>query len=203
MSHRWMSLGLVVLVGAVLALAGCSQSPLGPVDTDSGDRFNSVRPPLATFDSDGVMDYVTAPVAAEPDSSPVDVSGSTPTSITATARMDGNEGGTVRAGRFSVTIPAGAFVGPATVTLCVPDPDVMICELSISPKAANQFKVPAQLTADLSSVGMTDASEYTNYWYDPARQTWVSLVAKSRCSGTLITTDLQHFSTYGSGKAGW
>jgi len=125
------------------------------------------------------------------------------TRLAATARDDGNLGGTIRAGRYSVMIPPGAFVGPATVTVSMPDSTVMICDLAISPAAANKFLKPVQLMANLYSPDMTDASGCTNYWFDPTRNTWVSLATKSRCSGATITTNLSHFSKYGSGKAGW
>jgi hypothetical protein len=106
-------------------------------------------------------------------------------------------------GRFSVKLPAGAFSGTATVTMSMPDSNLMICDLSISPSSANKFKYPAQLTADFSSSGITDVSTLTTYWYDPTRVTWVSLSMKSRISGSAVTTALEHFSKYGSGKAGW
>jgi len=109
----------------------------------------------------------------------------------------------MRAGRFSLKVPACAFKGVAQITMTMPDSTVMICDLAIAPLSLNRFAIPVELTADLSSANMTDASGCTNYWYDPSRRLWVSLVAKSRCSGTLITSSLQHFSTYGSGKAGW
>ena len=198
MDHRWKSTALAALLGLGLALAGCSQSPLAPVDT-AGPTLTPVTPPLVSIADDGTVAYVTAPLGAQVDSSPASLSAS----VTTTATIDGNVGGTLRAGRFSVKIPAGAFKGPATVTISMPDTTVMICQLGITPEAANKFKTPAMLTADLSSPTMTDASGCTNYWYDPTRFTWVSLTSKSRCSGTLITTALDHFSTYGSGKAGW
>jgi hypothetical protein len=79
----------------------------------------------------------------------------------------------------------------------------MVCELSISPSSANRFRYPAQLTADLSSASITDASTFTTFWYNPTRLTWVNLSTKSSTSGSTITTALDHFSTYASGKAGW
>jgi hypothetical protein len=79
----------------------------------------------------------------------------------------------------------------------------MLCDLSISPPTANRFKIPAQLMADISCASITDASTFTVYWYDPTRLAWVSLLARSRTSGTAIVTSLDHFSRYAAGKAGW
>jgi hypothetical protein len=204
MERRWKASGLAALVGVALALAGCGKSPLAP-DSGSGSAgvFTPVTPPLVSIAEDGTVSYVTAPLSADSDSALAPLLPPPSRTVTATVKVDGNQGGTIRAGRFSVMIPPGAFVGPATVTVTMPDSTVMICDLSISPAAANKFSKPVQLTADLSSPDMTDASGCTNYWFDPTRLTWVSLVSKSRCSGSLVTTSLSHFSKYGSGKAGW
>ena len=188
---------LAVLMGVGLALAGCTQSPVAPESTPTGGEKKSGAPPLVTIQADGSMDYVTAPESTLPDPTP------RATALVASALVDGGRGGTMRVGRFSLAIPAGAFVGTATVTMTMPDSTLMVCDLQIAPATLNRFKVPVQLTADLSAPGKLDASDCTNYWYDPLGLRWVSLDSKSRCSGTLITTDLMHFSTYGSGKAGW
>ena len=204
MQRRFRASGLAALVGVALALAGCGQSPLAP-DTSSGSAgvLAPVTPPLVSIAEDGTVSYVTAPVSAGADTASAPLASPPPRSVAATARVDGSLGGTVRAGRFSVMIPPGAFLGPATVTVSMPDSTVMICDLAISPAAANKFQKPVQLMADLYSPNMTDASGCTNYWFDPTRNTWVSLATKSSCAGALITTNLSHFSTYGSGKAGW
>jgi hypothetical protein len=109
----------------------------------------------------------------------------------------------MRCGRFSLKVPSGAFKGVGVITMTMPDSTLMVCDLAIAPVTLNGFRTPVELTADLSSTNMVDASGCTNYWYDPKRLLWVSLISKSRCSGSLITTALDHFSTYGSGKAGW
>jgi len=201
MRHGRTSYTLAALVAVGLALAGCSQSPLAPVN--AGGTFTPVTPPLVSIAADGTVGYVTAPVGSLTDPGSVNLSGSINNGVTTSATIDGNTGGTLKAGRFTVRIPGGAFKGPATVTISMPDTTVMLCDLSITPQAANKFAKPAQLTADLSSPTMTDASGCTNYWYDPTRATWVNLASKSSCSGTRVTTNLDHFSTYASGKAGW
>jgi hypothetical protein len=192
---------LTLLVAIGLLLSGCSQSPLSP-ENPAQTGLNSVTPPIVSFAADGTVDYVVAPVDTTDDPS-VTLAGPLPTSLKSTVNVDGSRGGLVRVGRFSVKLPAGAFSGTATVTMSMPDSNLMICDLSISPSSANKFKYPAQLTADFSSSGITDVSTLTTYWYDPTRVTWVSLSMKSRISGSAVTTALEHFSKYGSGKAGW
>jgi len=200
----WLKAPALTLLAAIgLALSGCSQSPLSPENPaqGGGTGLNSVTPPIVSFAADGTVDYVVAPV--DTTDNPVNLAGALPTSLKSTANVDGGRGGMVRVGRFSVKIPAGAFSGAATVTMSMPDSNVMICDLSITPSSANKFRYPAQLTADFSSSAMTDVSTLTTYWYDPTRITWVNLSARSRISGSTVTTALEHFSKYGSGKAGW
>src|SRR6266850_2367488 len=167
---------LAILVGVGLVLAGCNRSPLGPDDWAPIDTMSTL--PAESLEA------------------------ASPTAVRVSASMDGDRGGMLRAGRFSVKVPPGALTGIATVTLTMPDSTMMVCDLSIAPSSANTFKVPVQLTADLSSTDV-DASTLTMYWYDPNHLTWVNCSAKSRTLGTLVTMSLDHFSRYGAGKAGW
>ena len=204
MARRWRASGLWVLMGAVLLLSGCGQSPVGPTDPSQGSGAGGTRqaPPLVTVAPDGTVTYVDAPYDTMKET-PGGVLPLPPASVRASAWISGSVGGVVRAGRFAVRIPAGAFLGLAQVTVTMPDSSMMLCDLSISPASANQFKVPVQLVADLSATDMTDASTCTMYWYDPNRVLWKNLVAKTRTSGMLVVTELDHFSKYAAGKAGW
>jgi hypothetical protein len=199
MKRRWKaSVALALVTGIGLALAGCTQSPLAP-SNPLVNGGTTEAPPILTF-TDGTADYVTAPV----DSALNGVWAGTPTTriVSASAVIDGSRGGRVRAGRFSVTLPPGCFEGLAAVTVSMADSTVMICDLQISPPTANKFSKPAELSADLTGLS-ADATTLTMYWYDPTRRTWVNLAAKSETSDTHVTASLEHFSTYGAGKAGW
>jgi len=202
MRHLWRASALAVLVGACLVLGGCTLFPTAPSSstTTSGTSTKKDPPPLATIAPDGTMDFTPAPVESLPDDS---VHVTQPSGLRASLYVDGAVGGRIRAGRFSLEIPPGAFEGKGLVTLSMPDSTVMVSDVSIHPATLNHFREPVKLTADLSAPGMTDASDCTMYWYDPVRMSWVGLNSKSRCSGALITTTLEHFSRYGSGKAGW
>jgi hypothetical protein len=206
MDDRWKASGFAVLAGIGLLLSGCGTSPLGPGGSSQTGTSRGA-PPIVSFAADGTVDYVDAPCdsagGAPADSTPPTPDPLHPNLVSASARIDGSVGGFVRAGRFMVWVPAGAFTGPATVTVTMPDSALMLCDLSISPASANHFRVPVQLVADLSSATLTDASTFTMYWYDPTLISWLSLRGKSRTSGALVLTDLNHFSKYASGKAGW
>ncbi len=203
MNGRWKASALAALVGVGLALAGCGQAPLGPSSIATGGGLGgiSLTPPIVTLASNGTVDYVWAPVGAAVVPS-VSLASALPRSVSASAKLDGSKGGTVRAGRFRVALPPGAFSGFATVTVSVADTTVMICDLSISPQSANKFAYPALLITDYSGTTV-DVSTVTTYWYDPTQLLWVSLSGRSNVSGTTVVTSLDHFSTYASGKAGW
>jgi hypothetical protein len=192
---------LAILVGVGLVLAGCTQSPLAPGDSARGV---SVAPPIVAFAPDGSVDYVWAPIdTMTAESANLAGAAPSPRSVSASVWIEGTRGGMVRAGRFSVKVPAGAFSGTAIVTLSMPDSTVMVCDLAITPSSANAFKVPAQLVADFSSTNIQDVSTLTMYWYDPNRLTWVNCSSKSRTLGAYVTMYLDHFSRYAAGKAGW
>lgn len=203
MSRRLRASALGLLAGMGLALAGCGQSPVGPGDSalNGGASVVSTPPPIVSFASDGTVGYVWAPVGAPSLASP------SPRPVSSSKAIEGCRGGTVTAGRFTVKLPPGAFLGVATVTVSMPDSSVMICDLTITAgpgcNAENRFDVPVDLTADVSAPGLADASEVTMYWYDPDRDLWVDLFVESRHSGSEVTTSLHHFSKYGAGKAGW
>ena len=199
MNFRVKATCLAALLGAVLVLAGCSKSPLSP--GEGGTLGRLMPPPVAAISEDGSVSYVWAPVAERAgDPAP---EGDHSRQLSASCDIQGERGGTVQAGRFTVILPAGAFDGPATVTLSMPDSTVMICELSITPDTANMFKVPAELVADLSSPEVSDAHDFTMYWYEQDKAHWQNLFAKSRVNGSKVTTTLEHFSKYAAGKAGW
>ena len=201
--NRWALGTLWVLVAMGLVLGGCSQSPLAPSDPNSGTT--AVAPPIAQFAPDGSVAYVGTPGDSLPpgDNQDTTATPSQPNAIRTVAKVSCDHGAVLRAGRFALKIPAGALPEDAVVGLSMPDSTLMVCDIEITPSSANHFKVPVQLYADLNNSKMEDVSTCTMYWYDPSRSSWLSLEAKSRTANCIVTTYLEHFSRYGSGKAGW
>jgi hypothetical protein len=111
------------------------------------------------------------------------------------ARIQGQRGGIVVAGRFAVVIPPGAFAGMATVRIDVPDPMQPMVQLSIEPASKNNFSKPVTLVASLPNVAAnvlmeSGVSELTGGLWLP-----VAGVQPDPQQMTL-RTPLQHFSTY-------
>ena len=114
--------------------------------------------------------------------------------------VNGSRGASLQCGRFSLSVPAGAFSGTGTVTMTLTDNTLAVVDLEISPASLNQFGRPVRLTYNTS--GLSPAGgRYTIYWYNPATGTWVDLNAKT--DRTTASVSLQHFSKYRAGKAGW
>ena len=187
--RRTASRGIIACL-SLLALWGCSHSPTAPFVERASDQPAFLRAPGGTaeaFSSSG--------------------SGSASSSST----IDGLRGGIVSNGRFQLLIPPGAIAGRATVTITVPDPTVLRCELSISPPELNGFLVPVQLVADYSGTlgpgpGSPAPSDPALLWFDELNQRWVRMPGSAVSSwNNTISTPLPHFSDYGvvGNTAGW
>lgn len=182
---RW-SLAAVAIVAL---FAGCARQPLAPLAHETG-----------TYDHPRFAQVNDAAMTA----------GETPPGpLTGSGNIDGGQGGEVQVGRFRVIVPPGAFAGNATITITIPDPSVVSCQLGISPPEANGFAVPVSLVADCAGVTNVDLANCGTLWYDPSADLWrtVSGTAVDLQNST-VTAKLPHFSEYGiadllEGKAGW
>jgi hypothetical protein len=125
-----------------------------------------------------------------------------------TLSIVGNLGGTLTNGRWTVTLPAGAVDGSATISVAVPGLTSPACDLGITPADKNHFAVPARLTVDCAAVPLDQLRSYVIYWYDPSTRTWVPVAGSSvDLASKTVSAPLQHFSTYAvgpsGGRAGW
>lgn len=127
--------------------------------------------------------------------------------VSGSAVIDGLRGGRLVVGRYAITVPPGAIMGRATVTLSVPDRTTMRCELRIAPASLNRFVRPVILEADCSGWGTdTVLPLVKTVTFDESKGIWLLVpnvtvnVANKR-----VYTPLWHFSQYGQvqGKAGW
>jgi len=121
--------------------------------------------------------------------------------------INGSNGGTVQVGHFRLTVPPGAFRGTATVTLTVPEPSELVCQLEISPASLNGFSAPVTLQGRFDDAKVQDPNNVAVMWFDPSARTWtvVSAPGSSNGSSKTVVARLWHFSKYGivQGRAGW
>ena len=173
----------ICLAAGALIAWGCSKAP-----TSALAPQQSTTPPFVRVPVGGAQPF------------------STISSSTNSKDIDGSKGGSIDNGRFTLIVPPGAFTGIATVTILVPNPTVMQCQLTITPPEANHFAIPVQLVADCHDASQLNVSSLATLWYDELNQRW-TLVNGSVISipNSTITTPLMHFSYYGifDGKAGW
>jgi hypothetical protein len=78
------------------------------------------------------------------------------------------EEGTLKAGRFTLFLHKNALRKDATVQLWVTSPTSMEVEFTVTPADANDFQVPARVTADLSDLPSVDVTTQTMYYWDGA-----------------------------------
>lgn len=188
MSPRPVSLTLSIGLAAMLA-AGCSQLPTEPVvDVTGAAPAGSERP--------------ASPAAAR---SPVPPVVTTPTS--ATLRVNGNKGGSVSVGQFTVDVPRGAFAGYATITVSQPDPGDPRVDLDIWPASKNAFAVPVTLIARLSRVTEAQVAGSQMHELDRGSGGWVAVSGQSvDARAKTVRAPLLHFSSYRvevPSRAGW
>lgn len=179
--------GLLLFLG-LATLYGCSTVPPTappPVAGDAEPTF--VRVAEAAVDSAG------QPVPANPK--------------VVSVKIDGDKGGNLRNGRFDLEVAAGAWEGNATITMTVPDPAVMQCQLTIDPPDANHFKALVMLYGHCQNpIGASSTGEMVFIWQDEMTWQWKAVEGSSSSGATgLVSAALEHFSNYGvvQGKAGW
>ena len=166
----------------LLALAGCSSSPLSPEQPAGQAPGLSADPTVSS-------------------SGPISTTLST-TAQVVSGTVNGLVGGVLKNGDWTVKIPAGAFSGIGVVTLTVPDPSVRSCDLAIVPSLLNSFQVPVTLSCRLQST--TEVQTYEMQWWDPSTKTWKSIPCTTSATTMSCDAPLPHFSTYRcGGKAGW
>jgi hypothetical protein len=126
--------------------------------------------------------------------------------LSESAVIDGARGGMLTVGRFTLCVPRGALRGETTISLRVPDPSVLACELSVVP-APETFAIPLMLQTDIAEAMDVEAqflrSVVCNDWgrdWTAARSAIVSLPTH-----TLYTRMFQPVARCGvvEGTSGW
>jgi hypothetical protein len=163
-----------VAVGLVLGLAGCG----------ADGRLTAPAP------GQGTVQAGVNPVVQKSDSPKVN---------TISVPIDGAIGGVVAIGHSILTISPGAFVGTKTITMECDNASGKECRLY--PEGL-QFSRPVQLTIKLRGSAI-DGPGATIYWWDPMAGLWVDIMGTYDANGHTVTADLQHFSVYRGGRAGW
>jgi len=129
-------------------LTGCSRNPVAPtVDPTAGPGAG------------------TTVIGVVPDDSPVS-DGGTPSSRTVS--LSATSEAVITVGRFTLWMRKNSLKTPATITMHVTDPEAMTVQIDVQPAAANDFRSPVLLTADMSDVASVDYNTATMLYWDGA-----------------------------------
>jgi hypothetical protein len=199
-------------IGMIALSAGCATPPTAP-ELDRVREIAIVRVP-ATDPAERIVVRLPGdeqPADQPPLEKPSLVDSLPPLSPTPAGDDEAREiaglvGDALKAGRFRVDLPPGAFDGIAAVRIAVADTMLLHCRLDIAPLSKNHFLRPVTLRVSLAGVAHPERMGIV--WRYGATGEWS--VAESRFDpGTgVLTTELEHFSEYAvsevfRNKAGW
>jgi hypothetical protein len=140
------SLPTVLLLAAIAAsLTGCSRNPVAPAGTRVG------APGAGTLRAREIDNPTPEPLPGH--------------GATASIRLGVGESGVVHAGRFTLFIHKNTLNVPAQFSMWVENPQAMQVDIEVMPPIANDFQVPAHLTADLNDQPTLDLDTQTMYYW--------------------------------------
>lgn len=146
---RHVPLPSALLIGAIaVLLTGCSRSPVAPEPSSMSPGASGAGALRGTRVGD----------------TPGDVSG-TPGATASLFFKVGDEA-TLKAGRFSLFLHKNALKADATITMFVRTPDATAVEFTVTPASANDFQVPAHITADFTDMPSLDLSNQSMFYWD-------------------------------------
>jgi hypothetical protein len=173
-------------------------SAASPLLETAANRENTTGPP-----SSGAPEFVRVTV---PSSTAIGLSGWRAASAllvnAGSAIVRADEGGTVTAGRYIITIPAGALKADTRITLRVMEEDGVVgCELL---PHGIEFLTAVQLTMDLTGTSFTAVEPVSIYGYDTRAGEWVDVGATLDSTTLQLWTRPSRFSCYRAGRIpGW
>jgi hypothetical protein len=110
-------------------------------------------------------------------------------------------GGLVTIGRYSVLVPPGALASTTVITIIVREEEGYVsCELL---PHGTTFAKPVTLRMDIRETDLAATTSVTIYWLNDATATWVDVGGTLDPSGLTVSTNLNHFSRFAAGRAGW
>jgi hypothetical protein len=109
-------------------------------------------------------------------------------------------GGRLHSGRHTLDVPPGAL--PWTVPFTMDYYNHGVVSVELGPDGAH-FAVPLTLSIDLHGTTALPTDDITLYWWDEANGVWVDVGGTWDPSTMTLTTQLDHFSCYRPGRAGW
>lgn len=114
-----------------------------------------------------------------------------------TKLIEADKGGEVHYDRYQVTIPKGALPEDTYITVRDPGSGYLMCEL----EPHMVFLAPVELELDLHGLDYQPFTDWTVFWFDPDTEEWEN--QGGSFAHEKLTVQLDHFSRYAAGRAGW
>lgn len=208
---RTLPLRRLLAAATLLGLTGCNGAftlPLAPGRYEApSEPAPAAGPEILVVEASSATTYRAATDSTVAIDTVVD------RSLTVKGSIDGTYGGRLRCGRFVLVVPQDAWIGMGDVTMSMPDSTVMLVDLGIYPTKLNAFTTPVELCLVTEGTSVS-VDNLAMYWWDPAANTWKAqtcdknltdnpelIYGENYTNGMAI--QLQHFSRYSGGKAGW
>lgn len=114
--------------------------------------------------------------------------------------IDDETGGVLIFDRYQLNVPPLALDWDCEYVI-TPAPGAII-EVNLQPHAV-QFAKPVKLNIDLNGTTAVGQQNITLYWWDEANRRWVDVGGTWDPDKHILKSDLDHFSIYRPGRAGW
>jgi hypothetical protein len=117
--------------------------------------------------------------------------------------ISAQRGGHLTVGRFELDFAPGALLNDTEITMTDVTNRVGFVQCQLEPEGT-VFHARVTLNADFSD--LVSPTTYTMYWHvpsDDSGEVWLNVGGTPTGDGRGIITQLQHFSDYAPGKAGW
>ncbi len=120
--------------------------------------------------------------------------------VHAEVEINPTKGGQLVSGRHQLTVPAGAL--PWTVPFTMDYQTTGIVRVELGPHGS-RFDVPVTLKINLNDTSALPSDDITLYWWNEDDGEWVDVGGVWDPSTMTLTTELDPFSIYQPGRAGW
>jgi hypothetical protein len=134
--------------------------------------------------------------------------GTPPTAAPGTASesklVDGAAGGVLQVGMWMISMPEGAYSGPARLTIASSSMSPRVCQLDIVPAEKNSFSRQALLMVRLPKGQVSPQTRIE--CFDPGTKSWKAVPgSRANVSAGTVSAPLSHFSLYQvtDGRSGW
>ncbi|MDI6809908.1 MAG: hypothetical protein QME66_13220 [Candidatus Eisenbacteria bacterium] len=113
--------------------------------------------------------------------------------------FDEATGGTFNLDRYTLGFEPG-FIdnvdgGPVGVTLTIPDPSIVMLDLTIAPSEWNSFEDVVVVTISLAGTGVSP-KDVLGLWYNKQTGLWEQVSLNYSEEGNTVSLELKHFSRY-------